>query len=59
MQTTATVRVIITDVNDNVPMFGNSFYTAQFPEDMPVGVEVLTVRFDDITFTGSLLSYSN
>lgn len=46
LQSIATVRVVITDVNDNVPQFGSTSYTASFPEDTPIGVEVLTVRID-------------
>ena len=44
MQSIATVRVIITDVNDNAPQFGSTFYTARFPENIGFGVEIETVK---------------
>lgn len=43
MQSIATVRVVITDVNDNAPQFGSNLYTAWFREDIASGVEVQTV----------------
>ena len=43
MQSIVTVRVVITDVNDNAPQFGSTLYTARFREDIASGVEVQTV----------------
>ena len=42
---TATVTVIIQDVNDNQPVFDQSFYNVTVGEDTAVGVCILTVRF--------------
>ena len=43
LQTIARVRVTITDVNDNIPQFGSSSYTASFPENISLGAVVLVV----------------
>lgn len=48
IQTTATVRITVTDINDNVPQFGSSSYRARFQEDIALGTEVLPVSWMEI-----------
>ena len=46
---TATVTVVIQDVNDNQPVFDQSFYNVTVDENTAVGVCILTVSFYRIT----------
>ncbi|XP_035289718.1 protocadherin-1-like [Anguilla anguilla] len=43
----ALLRVLITDTNDNAPRFEQPMYEADLPENSPVGHSVLQVRADD------------
>ncbi|KAG9335334.1 hypothetical protein JZ751_005336 [Albula glossodonta] len=43
----ALLRVIITDANDNAPRFEKPMYEAELPENSPVGHSVLQVKADD------------
>lgn len=44
---TAYVRVFISDVNDNKPMFGQASYEVDVDEDADVGFAILTVSAND------------
>lgn len=39
----STLHIVVKNVNDNVPSFAEALYTAQLPEDAPVGTVVLSV----------------
>ncbi|XP_033742919.1 LOW QUALITY PROTEIN: protocadherin Fat 1-like [Pecten maximus] len=54
---TATIRVIVTDVNDNVPVFTNYKYTALLSEAVGVGMSVVKVHADDDDLGSSGLVY--
>ncbi|MFT7809786.1 protocadherin-1 isoform X1 [Arapaima gigas] len=43
----ALLRIIITDANDNAPRFEKSVYEAELPENSPVGHSVLQVKAND------------
>ncbi|XP_018592902.2 protocadherin-1 isoform X1 [Scleropages formosus] len=43
----ALLRIIITDANDNAPKFEKSIYEAELPENSPVGHSVLQVKAND------------
>ncbi|XP_020860890.1 protocadherin beta-2-like [Phascolarctos cinereus] len=45
---TAQVRVLIVDINDNAPVFTQSQYEAQIPEDSSIGSKVVTVSATDL-----------
>lgn len=45
--TDGTVKVVISDVNDNAPSFGTSSIAATFPEDANIGHVIITLRADD------------
>ena len=47
VQSTATIEVLVSDVNDNAPVFTPSFYTEVVEEFTPVGVSILTVHATD------------
>ena len=53
----AVLLVIITDFNDNLPIFENSSYSITIPESVTVGTIVLTVSATDIDPT-SIILYS-
>uniref|UniRef100_A0A674PHG7 Protocadherin-16 n=1 Tax=Takifugu rubripes TaxID=31033 RepID=A0A674PHG7_TAKRU len=44
----ATVEVTILDINDHSPQFESSAYTADIPEDIPIGSHVLDVKATDL-----------
>ncbi|XP_072486681.1 protocadherin beta-2-like [Notamacropus eugenii] len=44
---TAQVRVVVLDVNDNAPVFTQSQYKVQIPEDSSIGSKVVTVSATD------------
>ena len=48
MSSTATLRVIISDVNDNPPVFEQLLYSTSIPESAPTGVVIITVRASDL-----------
>ncbi|GAB0091959.1 cadherin-86C-like [Sergentomyia squamirostris] len=53
------VTVFITDINDNPPVFSESVYTAELPENMTVGTRVVQVHADDIdTGPGGRVKYT-
>ncbi|XP_072486692.1 protocadherin beta-2-like [Notamacropus eugenii] len=45
---TAQVRVLVVDINDNAPVFTQSQYEVQIPEDSSIGSKVVTVTATDI-----------
>ncbi|XP_063968862.1 cadherin-23-like [Lytechinus pictus] len=47
MTGTATVSVIVTDVNDNAPTFRNISYEKSVFENHPLGTNIVTVKADD------------
>ena len=47
-QTEANLKIIITDVNDNVPFFEDLEYSAQLQENLPPGTEVITMTATDL-----------
>ena len=44
MSASATITVIVTDENDNSPVFEGTPYSANVRENSPPGVEVISVR---------------
>ncbi|XP_068723315.1 protocadherin-1-like [Montipora capricornis] len=57
----ATAQVIVTiyDINDNAPVFENSFYQKRISEDVSHKTEVITVKATDADFgRNSLLTYT-
>ncbi|XP_035388028.1 protocadherin-1 isoform X3 [Electrophorus electricus] len=46
-QSSALLRVTVTDTNDNVPKFERSHYEGEMPENSPVGHSVLQVKAND------------
>ncbi|XP_061895794.1 protocadherin-1-like isoform X2 [Entelurus aequoreus] len=55
----ALLRVVVTDQNDNAPKFERSHYEAELPENSPQGHSVLQVRANDAdTGTNGEIDYS-
>ncbi|XP_059611324.1 cadherin-86C-like [Phlebotomus argentipes] len=53
------VTVFVTDVNDNPPMFADSMYMAELPENMTIGTRVVQVHADDVdTGAGGRVRYT-
>ncbi|KAM9319167.1 protocadherin-16-like [Pholidichthys leucotaenia] len=48
LSSTATVEVIVLDINDHSPQFQSSSYTAEILEDIPIGSLVLEVKAIDL-----------
>ncbi|CAG09028.1 unnamed protein product [Tetraodon nigroviridis] len=48
LSSTATVEVSVLDINDHSPQFESSAYTADIPEDIPIGSHVLDVKATDL-----------
>lgn len=48
LSATANVTVYINDVNDNPPIFEQSIYTVELPENMTAGTKVIQVKATDI-----------
>nr|XP_020468749.1 protocadherin-16-like [Monopterus albus] len=48
LSSTATVEVIVLDINDHSPQFQSSSYTADVSEDVPIGSLVLEVKAIDL-----------
>ncbi|XP_058533390.1 protocadherin beta-9-like [Ochotona princeps] len=44
---TASVRIVVLDVNDNPPLFAHDLYETQIPEDSPTGSLVIKVSAGD------------
>ncbi|XP_064244272.1 protocadherin gamma-B5-like isoform X11 [Passer domesticus] len=56
---TVQIRVNVTDLNDNPPMFSRSVYEARVAENLPAGSLVLRVRATDVDAgTNGQVSYS-
>ncbi|XP_021121952.1 protocadherin beta-17 [Heterocephalus glaber] len=56
---TSQVLILVLDINDNDPEFGQGLYKVQVPENSPVGSHVITVSASDLdTGTHGELSYS-
>lgn len=47
-ETTATVTIILTDINDNAPQFNQSKYIAYLPENSPINSFIFKVQAVDI-----------
>lgn len=47
LTSTATVLLVITDVDDNIPTFSTATFTASLGEDTPVGTTLLTLTASD------------
>lgn len=47
LSSTATVKVILIDVNDNVPKFVPENYDIKIQEDIPVGTVITTIKAED------------
>lgn len=47
-ETTATLTIILTDINDNVPKFNQTQYVAYLPENSPVNSFIYKLRATDI-----------
>ncbi|XP_023559814.1 protocadherin beta-16-like [Octodon degus] len=45
---TATIRIVVLDINDNAPQFSEELYETQVPENSPVGCLIVKVSADDI-----------
>uniref|UniRef100_A0A671MMY4 Protocadherin 1b n=1 Tax=Sinocyclocheilus anshuiensis TaxID=1608454 RepID=A0A671MMY4_9TELE len=50
-QSSALLRITITDANDNVPKFEKSHYEGELPENSPVGHSVLQLPHRRVTFS--------
>lgn len=48
LSSTVTVEVNVLDINDHSPRFESSTYTADIPEDIPIGSHVLDVKATDL-----------
>uniref|UniRef100_A0A8C5KR10 Protocadherin beta 18 n=1 Tax=Jaculus jaculus TaxID=51337 RepID=A0A8C5KR10_JACJA len=56
---TATVHVVVLDINDNAPQFSQKLYESQAPENSPVGFLVVKVSAKDVdSGVNSEISYS-
>ncbi len=59
LSSTATLAVLVADVNDNPPIFTQQQYSESLQESLSVGSVVLTVRaFDEDSGTNAVVSYS-
>lgn len=47
LSSTATVKVVLIDVNDNVPKFVPENYDIKIQEDIPVGTVITTIKAED------------
>ncbi|XP_045523939.1 cadherin-related tumor suppressor isoform X1 [Pieris brassicae] len=47
-EATATVTIILTDINDNAPVFNQTHYQAYLPENSPIDTFIFEVRANDI-----------
>nr|XP_042120338.1 protocadherin beta-18 [Peromyscus maniculatus bairdii] len=45
---TATIQILVMDINDNAPQFSQELYQTQTPENSPVGLPVVTVSAEDV-----------
>ncbi|XP_054090120.1 cadherin-86C isoform X2 [Zeugodacus cucurbitae] len=52
LSTTVNVTVYINDVNDNPPIFEQSMYTVELPENMTAGTKIVSVKATDIDSAG-------
>ena len=52
---TADLQIVVTDFNDNLPMFDNTTYTVQILESASVGSEILQVRASDLDPTSQIV----
>ena len=52
---TADLRIVVTDFNDNLPVFDNTTYTIQIQESASVGSEVLQVHASDLDPTSQIM----
>lgn len=52
-----TVRVTVTDINDNAPRFSQAIYTTTVPEFLAVGGLALQVNYDLVFFLWHIILY--
>ncbi|XP_076993338.1 protocadherin beta-9-like [Tamandua tetradactyla] len=45
---TATIRIVVIDINDNAPQFAEALYKTQVPENSPVGSLIVKVSAEDV-----------
>lgn len=58
-ETTATLTILLTDINDNAPKFNQTLYTAYLPENSPVNSFIFKVEAIDIDSPkNSIVKYS-
>ena len=48
LSSSATIRIIVDDVNDNIPVFEQNYYNFDVQENQPIGTVVLWVRATDM-----------
>ncbi|XP_069812890.1 protocadherin gamma-B1-like [Dendropsophus ebraccatus] len=44
---TALITIIVTDANDNIPIFANEIYKVSIPEDIPINTTIVNVNATD------------
>ncbi|XP_052011495.1 protocadherin beta-18 isoform X1 [Apodemus sylvaticus] len=56
---TATIHILVMDINDNAPQFPQELYETQAPENSPVGLIVIKVTAEDVdSGVNAEISYS-
>ncbi|KAH0501887.1 Protocadherin beta-16 [Microtus ochrogaster] len=56
---TATVRILVLDINDNAPQFSQELYQTQAPENSPIGLPLVKVSAEDVdSGVNAEISYS-
>ncbi|XP_021006564.1 protocadherin beta-18 isoform X1 [Mus caroli] len=56
---TATIHILVMDINDNAPQFPQELYETQAPENSPVGLVVIKVTGEDVdSGANAEISYS-
>ncbi|XP_012875827.1 PREDICTED: protocadherin beta-18-like [Dipodomys ordii] len=56
---TATVHIVVVDINDNAPQFSQAVYETQVPENSPIGSAIVKVSAEDVdSGVNAEISYS-
>ncbi|CAH6777960.1 Pcdhb18 [Phodopus roborovskii] len=45
---TATIQILVMDINDNAPQFSQELYQTQAPENSPIGLPIVKVSAEDV-----------